>query len=108
MSNSHSCNPAPFCKFARGELVVPGAIREAIGGSTEPVHLRFPTPELLGIDGVIATPHLGASTDEAEENCAMMVADQVIDFLANGNIKNSVTSLQLTSSEVRQGVASLS
>lgn len=77
--------------FARGELVVPSAIRQALeAGQLSQYISDFPTPELLGIDGVIATPHLGASTDEAEENCAMMVADQVIDFLANGNIKNSV------------------
>lgn len=82
---------AVLLNFARGELVVPSAIRHAIeAGQLSQYISDFPTPELLGIDGVIATPHLGASTDEAEENCAMMVADQVIDFLANGNIKNSV------------------
>ena len=82
---------AVLLNFARGELVVPSAIRQAIeAGQLSQYISDFPTPELLGIDGVIATPHLGASTDEAEENCAMMVADQVIDFLANGNIKNSV------------------
>ena len=82
---------AALLNFARGELVVPSAIRHAIeAGQLSQYISDFPTPELLGIDGVIATPHLGASTDEAEENCAMMVADQVIDFLANGNIKNSV------------------
>ena len=82
---------AVLLNFARGELVVPSAIREAIeAGQLSQYISDFPTPELLGINGVIATPHLGASTDEAEENCAMMVADQVIDFLANGNIKNSV------------------
>ena len=84
---------AVLLNFARGELVVPSAIRQAIeAGQLSQYISDFPTPELLGIDGVIATPHLGASTDEAEENCAMMVADQVIDFLANGNIKNSVNS----------------
>ena len=82
---------AVLLNFARGELVVPSAIRQAIeAGQLSQYISDFPTPELLGINGVIATPHLGASTDEAEENCAMMVADQVIDFLANGNIKNSV------------------
>ena len=82
---------AVLLNFARGELVVPSAIRHAIeAGQLSQYISDFPMPELLGIDGVIATPHLGASTDEAEENCAMMVADQVIDFLANGNIKNSV------------------
>jgi D-3-phosphoglycerate dehydrogenase len=50
----------------------------------------FPTPELIGLPGVMATPHLGASTAEAEENCAVMVAEQMLDFLLNGNIVNSV------------------
>lgn len=50
----------------------------------------FPVPELIGQEKVLAIPHLGASTAEAEENCAIMVADQLIDFLENGNIKNSV------------------
>lgn len=50
----------------------------------------FPSNEVKGNPGVIALPHLGASTGEAEENCAIMVADQVKDFLENGNIQNSV------------------
>lgn len=50
----------------------------------------FPTLELQNKPGVITLPHLGASTEEAEENCAMMVADQVRDYLENGNIRNSV------------------
>ena len=50
----------------------------------------FPSNEVKTNPGVIALPHLGASTGEAEENCAIMVADQVKDFLENGNIQNSV------------------
>ena len=50
----------------------------------------FPTVETKSHPNVIALPHLGASTAEAEENCAIMVADQIKDFLENGNIKNSV------------------
>lgn len=50
----------------------------------------FPVQELIGNDKVVPFPHLGASTEEAEENCAIMVADQLIDFLENGNIRNSV------------------
>ncbi len=50
----------------------------------------FPEPCLLSRDDVIAMPHIGASTAEAEENCAVMAADQLMDFLQNGNIKNSV------------------
>lgn len=50
----------------------------------------FPSPMLQGEPGVVATPHLGASTVESEENCAVMAADQLRDFLENGNIINSV------------------
>ena len=50
----------------------------------------FPTDEMLGVDGVIAIPHLGASTPESEDNCAAMAAKQLIDFIENGNISNSV------------------
>ncbi|MBW2452441.1 MAG: phosphoglycerate dehydrogenase [Deltaproteobacteria bacterium] len=50
----------------------------------------FPVVELIGHANVVAIPHLGASTEEAEENCAVMVAEQLTDFLENGNIKNSV------------------
>lgn len=50
----------------------------------------FATDDLLGVDGVIAMPHLGASTPESEENCAAMAADEVKDYLENGNITNSV------------------
>jgi D-3-phosphoglycerate dehydrogenase len=50
----------------------------------------FPAPDLLGNQRVIGLPHLGASTGEAEENCALMVVDQLRDFLENGNIHNSV------------------
>ena len=50
----------------------------------------FPVVAMMGRQDVISIPHLGASTEEAEENCAIMVADQLIDFLENGNIRNSV------------------
>ncbi len=50
----------------------------------------FATPELIGIKGAILIPHLGASTEESEDNCAVMAAQQLDDYLAHGNIKNSV------------------
>ncbi len=56
----------------------------------------FPVQELMGNDKVVPIPHLGASTEEAEENCAIMVADQLIDFLENGNIMNSVNFPNIT------------
>ena len=50
----------------------------------------FPNAKTSAMDGVIATPHLGASTEESEDNCAVMAADELKDYLENGNIKNSV------------------
>ena len=50
----------------------------------------FPSAKLIDVDGVIAIPHLGASTPESEENCASMGAEELIDFLEHGNIQNSV------------------
>ena len=50
----------------------------------------FPTAEVLEIPGVVAIPHLGASTEESEDNCAVMAALELDDYLTNGNIKNSV------------------
>jgi len=50
----------------------------------------FPNPKTLNKKGVVCLPHLGASTAEAEDNCAIMIADQLQDFLENGNIKFSV------------------
>ena len=77
--------------FARESIVDP----EAVVKSLQANHLGqyvcdFPEPCLLGNDNVIAMPHIGASTAEAEENCAVMAADQLMDYLQNGNIKNSV------------------
>ena len=82
---------AVLLNFAREEIVDKEAISEALdSGKISQYISDFPTPGLIGRPGVISTPHLGASTEEAEENCAIMVADQVRDFLENGNIKNSV------------------
>ena len=50
----------------------------------------FPTPDVIGVENVIAIPHLGASTPESEDNCASMAADELIDYLENGNITHSV------------------
>lgn len=82
---------AVLLNFARDEIVDVAAIKAALEGG----HLRkyisdFPHPDLLGVEGNICMPHIGASTDEAEDNCAVMVARQLKDFLENGNISNSV------------------
>lgn len=77
--------------FSREKLVETRAIVEALdSGKLRGYISDFPMPELLGRDNVVQMPHLGASTAEAEENCAIMIADQLIDFLEDGNIKNSV------------------
>jgi D-3-phosphoglycerate dehydrogenase len=57
----------------------------------------FPTDDMIGKSkSIIAIPHLGASTEEAEDNCAIMAVDQTVDYLENGNIKNSVNYPNLT------------
>jgi len=77
--------------FARDEIVDPKALLAALeSGKLGKYISDFPRPELMGRDDVISMPHIGASTNEAEENCAIMAADQLMDFLENGNIKNSV------------------
>ena len=77
--------------FARDEIVDSKALLEALeSGKLGKYVSDFPRPELMGREDVISMPHIGASTNEAEENCAIMAADQLMDFLENGNIKNSV------------------
>ena len=77
--------------FARDALVNSADIISALGdGKVSAYATDFPTEDLLGVSGVIAIPHLGASTPESEENCAVMAVNQLRDFLENGNIKNSV------------------
>jgi D-3-phosphoglycerate dehydrogenase len=77
--------------FARQEIVDEEALLGALdGGKLRRYIADFPSPALIGRDDVILMPHIGASTDEAEDNCAVMAADQLRDFLENGNIRNSV------------------
>lgn len=77
--------------FARGELVDNAAIIAALeSGKVAAYVVDFPGDEVLGVKNVIAIPHLGASTPESEDNCAMMAALELIDYIENGNIKNSV------------------
>jgi D-3-phosphoglycerate dehydrogenase len=82
---------AILINFARGGIVDNKAALEALdSGKLGTYVCDFPTPELIAHPGVVAFPHLGASTSEAEENCAMMVVDNVKDFMDNGNIRYSV------------------
>lgn len=77
--------------FAREEIVDQAALIRALDqGQLRKYIADFPTPELIGRKDVILMPHIGASTDEAEDNCAIMAAEQLRDFIENGNIRNSV------------------
>ena len=77
--------------FARGGLVDDAALVDALGDGRVSCYVTdFPSDALIGLEGVIAIPHLGASTPESEENCAVMAAAQTRDFLESGIIRNSV------------------
>jgi len=77
--------------FSRGGLVNNKDIIKAIEDKKVSSYITdFPQKELLGIKGIIPVPHLGASTQESEENCAIMAVDEIKEFLENGNIVNSV------------------
>jgi len=95
--------------FARGELVDMGALKEAMNkGTVERYITDFPSEELVGNEKVTIVPHLGASTHEAEDNCAEMVSEQVNEFLKKGNVGNSVnypnTSLEENGGKTRLGI----
>ncbi|MDH5502281.1 MAG: 3-phosphoglycerate dehydrogenase, partial [Gammaproteobacteria bacterium] len=77
--------------FARGGVADNAAVLESLDrGRLHAYVCDFPTPELIAHPKVIALPHLGASTTEAEENCAIMVAENIREYLENGNIRSSV------------------
>lgn len=77
--------------YSRDGLINSADMLEALrSGKVAKYVTDFATDDLLCEDGVVAMPHLGASTPESEDNCAVMAADQVKDYLENGNIKNSV------------------
>jgi D-3-phosphoglycerate dehydrogenase len=88
---SHTRDGCCLLNFARKEIVDVDAIVAALEqGRLRRYITDFPEPALIGRDDVVLMPHIGASTEEAEENCAIMVANQLRDFLENGNIRNSV------------------
>lgn len=90
--------------FARGELVNDADILSALdSGKINSYVTDFPSDTVLGAKGVIAIPHLGASTPESEDNCAYMAAIQLIDYIENGNITNSVNlpNAEMTASGVK-------
>lgn len=82
---------AAIINLARGELVENAAVIDAVtNGKLSRYVTDFPADELIGVPGIIVMPHLGASTPEAEDNCAVMAASELKDFLEDGNIRNSV------------------
>ncbi len=88
---AHCRSHTRLLNFAREEIVDTGAIVAALeAGKLYKYLTDFPAPGLIGRKDVVLMPHIGASTDEAEENCAVMAADQLRDFLENGNISNAV------------------
>lgn len=83
--------------LARGELVDTPALKAALdSGKCAAYVTDFPNSETAAIEGVVAIPHLGASTPESEDNCAMMAAREVKEYLDNGSIINSVNLPNLT------------
>lgn len=85
--------------FARGGLIDDDAMVKALAAGKIGAYVTdFPTAELLAFDNVIGVPHLGASTPESEENCAVMAANEIMDYLEKGNITHSVNlpDLQMT------------
>ena len=94
--------------FARDALVNSDAMLAALAsGKVASYVVDFPTDEMIGVDGVVCIPHLGASTPESEDNCAVMAAKELVDYIENGNITNSVNLPNISmprSGEVRIGV----
>ena len=83
--------------FSRAGLVNSADIKTALeSGKVASYVTDFPTDDILDIDGVIAIPHLGASTPESEENCATMAAKELVDYIENGNVVNSVNLPEIT------------
>lgn len=95
MFNSETINKmkkgARLLNFSRGELVCDADVIAALANGTLSAYVTdFASEALLADENVIVLPHLGASTPESEDNCAVMAAGELKDFLENGNIKNSV------------------
>jgi D-3-phosphoglycerate dehydrogenase len=88
---SHAKPDLRLLNFSREEIVDLAAVIAALDAKKLGKYITdFPAPGLIGRSDVILMPHIGASTDEAEENCAIMAADQLRNFLEHGNISNSV------------------
>ena len=82
---------AIILNYARPDLVVEEDIIAALeSGKIRKYMTDLADENLINKKGIVATPHLGASTEEAEDNCACMAVDQLMDYIENGNIRNSV------------------
>ena len=80
-----------FLNFSRDKLIVAEDLKRALAEKKIRSYVTdFPTDEMVGVEGAMLIPHLGASTGESEENCAIMAVEELMDFLENGNILNSV------------------
>lgn len=80
-----------FLNFSRDKLVNDADMLAALeSGKVRKYVTDFPNDKLIGQKGMVCIPHLGASTEEAEDNCAVMAADELMDYIENGNIRNSV------------------
>jgi D-3-phosphoglycerate dehydrogenase len=87
----HLRSGAVLLNFSREAVVADEAVKKAVASGRLKWYVTdFPSAGLLGADGVIALPHLGASTGEAEDNSAVMVVDQLRDYLEHGNLQNAV------------------
>jgi D-3-phosphoglycerate dehydrogenase len=84
-------NKGVLLNFSRDKLVDGEGLRRALSeGKLRSYVTDFPTDDMLGVPGVVLIPHLGASTEESEENCAIMAVQEIVDYIENGNILNSV------------------
>ncbi len=84
-------NGAVLINLARGELVNTSDVIDALESKKLSRYVTdFPSSDLIGVENAICIPHLGASTPEAEDNCAIMASNQLKDYIENGNVKNSV------------------
>lgn len=84
-------NEVIILNYSRGEIVNKQDIIDAVkSGKIKKFYCDFPCPEFQGVENIVCTPHLGASTQEAETVCAKMAANEIKDYLENGNINNSV------------------
>lgn len=110
MIDEHACeimkDGAVFLNFSRDTLVDNAAMAKALESGKVHVYITdFATPEVMRMKNAIVLPHLGASTAEAEDNCAMMAVREMMDYLKNGTIKNSVNYPACDMGPVREGTS---